>query len=398
MHATDDGVYHGHCYFIWNDGVGVRMENVQQLVFHGVRPRVDRCVTKTNDTSPRLASLHGLWYVTVMKQGTVAAETNYQPFSGYLPLAAWMERLWSKAKLDHTEFLALSARLRNGHAKRKRDAMEVQRQEKEDAVRAHVESSRQELGTLTGFHAYPVVDEFLAAHRRAAQRRPMLVIIGATNYGKSELGAHVLLQLGQRHGLTDYEEITVEEDSTIDLSSFDLRKQAGILLDGVADAMILKKNREALQGRPKVCKGGKSATMMYAYPYTLCGRGVVATFDLSAANLDMFETDHWLSNPKNCLVLHLAQPAYGPEHTPMDALDHPAATRTDTMRTWSVAALARFVAKADMEVPAQQLAALGVSGDDFVDATISALQNDMRMSPFTSKKLLRIRDAYLQGP
>ena len=43
--------------------------------------------------------------------------------------------------------------------------------------------------------------------------------------------------------------------------------------------------------------------MMYAYPYTLCRRGVVATFDLSASNLDMFETDHWLSNEKKCLVL-----------------------------------------------------------------------------------------------
>ena len=396
LHATDEGVYHGHCYFIWTDGVGVRMENVQPLVFHGVRPRVDRCFTKTNDTTPRAASLHGLWYVTVMKQGTVGAETNYQPFSDYLPLASWMESLWSKAKLDHTEFLALSARLRNGHTKRKRDAMEVQRHEKEEAVRAHVERSTQELGSLTGFHTYPVVDDFQAAHRCPAQRRPMLVIIGATNYGKSELGAHVLLQLGQRHGLTEYDEITVEEDATIDLSSFDLRKHAGILLDGVADAMIIKKNREALQGRPKVCKGAKSATMMYAYPYTLCGRGVVATFDLSAANLDMFDTDHWLSNPKNCLVLRLASPAYGPE-SPLPAPEHPPATRADGMRTWSVAALSRFLVKADMEVPAQQLRAQGVSGDDFVDATFSVLHNDLRMSPFTSKKLLRIRDAYLVG-
>ena len=171
-----------------------------------------------------------------------------------------------------------------------------------------------------------------------------------------------------------------------------------MLLDGVADAMILKKNREALQGRPKVCKGGKSATMMYAYPYTLCGRGVVATFDLSAANLDMFETDHWLSNPKNCFVLRLTTPAYGPQHSPLHAPENPVATRADSMRTWSVAALARFLVKADMEVPAQQLRAQGVSGDDFVDATFSVLHMDLRMSPFTSKKLLRIRDAFLAGP
>ena len=276
--------------------------------------------------------------------------------------------------------------------------MEVQRQEKEDAVMAHVAKSTEELGSLTGFHTYPLLDDFQAAHRRRARRRPILVIIGATNYGKSELGAEARLKLGKQHGLSAYEEVTVEDDSTIDLSSFDLRTHAGVLLDGVADAMILKKNREALQGRTKVCKGGKSATMMYAYPYTLCGRGVVATFDLSAANLDMFDTDHWLSNPKNCLVLRLTAPAYGPENSHLPAPEHPPRTRADGMRTWSVAGLTRFLVQAGMEVPAQQLRAQGVSGEDFVDVTASVLQTDLRMSPFTSKKLLRIRDAYLAGP
>ena len=66
--------------------------------------------------------------------------------------------------------------------------------------------------------------------------------------------------------------------------------------------------------------------------------------------------------------------------------------------TWSVADLARFLVQADMEGPAQQLRAQGVAGCDFVGATVSVLHNDMRMSPFTSKKLLRIRDAYLAGP
>ena len=45
------------------------------------------------------------------------------------------------------------------------------------------------------------------------------------------------------------------------------------------------------------CKGSRSATIMYSYLYTLTGRAIVATFDLSAKNLDAFETDHWLSSP-----------------------------------------------------------------------------------------------------
>ena len=63
------------------------------------------------------------------------------------------------------------------------------------------------------------------------------------------------------------------------------------------------------KGRAKKCRGGKSATMMYAYAFTLCRRAVVVTLDLSARNLHMFTTDHWLSNPLNVLVLRLTAPA-----------------------------------------------------------------------------------------
>ena len=96
------------------------------------------------------------------------------------------------------------------------------------------------------------------------------------------------------------------EDSTqLDLGDFDLSTHAGVLLDGVGDTLFLKRNREVLQGRPKVCKGGKSGTMMYAYPYTLCRRAVVATFDLSASNLELLQTDHWLSDSRNVMQLRL---------------------------------------------------------------------------------------------
>ena len=46
-------------------------------------------------------------------------------------------------------------------------------------------------------------------------------------------------------------EVTVEDDMHMDLSEFDLAKHAGVLLDGVGDAMMLKRHREALQGRVK---------------------------------------------------------------------------------------------------------------------------------------------------
>ena len=86
-----------------------------------------------------------------------------------------------------------------------------------------------------------------------------------------------------------------------------MRHHAGVLLDGVGDALILKKNREALQGRAKQAKGAQSATMMYSYKYTLARRAVVATFDLSATRLDALTDDHWLQNPLNVIQLHLRE-------------------------------------------------------------------------------------------
>ena len=94
---------------------------------------------------------------------------------------------------------------------------------------------------------------------------------------------------------------------------------------GIGDALTLKLNREALQGRPKVCKGAKSATNVYAYEYTFCRRAIVATFDLSAKHLDAFVTDHWLSNDLNVIILKLTDKAY--EEGPVLPLAHPA---TDT--------------------------------------------------------------------
>ena len=49
--------------------------------------------------------------------------------------------------------------------------------------------------------------------------------------------------------------------------------------------------------------------MMYSYGFTLCRRAVVVTMDLSAKNLHMLATDHWLANSTNGVALLLSEPA-----------------------------------------------------------------------------------------
>ena len=111
-------------------------------------------------------------------------------------------------------------------------------------------------------------------------------------------------------GVLTFLEVTVEGDSSLDLSEFDEATHAGVLLDGVADATVLAANREVLQGRPKASTGGRSATMVYAYQYALCRRAVVVTMDLAAANLAFFDTHRWLGARANAIVLRLTEPAW----------------------------------------------------------------------------------------
>ena len=75
----------------------------------------------------------------------------------------------------------------------------------------------------------------------------------------------------------DKYQLRSEMMESFDLAELDLRLHGGGLLDRVGDALALKLNREALQGRPKVCKGAKSATNVYAYEYTFCRRAIIAT-------------------------------------------------------------------------------------------------------------------------
>ena len=159
--------------------------------------------------------------------------------------------------------------------------------------------------------SYLTLKDFVACHDGKPRfRRPILVIIGETQLGKSMLAANVLRRIALKIGLSDFLEVTVEDSEHMDLADYDQRIHAGVLFDGIGDALFLKRNREAMQGRPKLVKGARSATNVYAYAYSFCGRAVVATLDLSASNLDQFEQDHWLSNKANVLLLRLTEPAY----------------------------------------------------------------------------------------
>lgn len=402
--------FHGHGYLFWTDEIGAHMRNTDELVFRNVRPRIDVCTAK-NPNAFRLSAARGMWYVSILKKGTCEVDTNYPPWRQYTPKAAWLDDLWGSHKLTHIQYLTLSKQFGKGHSSRRRDAMEALRDERGCAVQELIEAELNLLrkaGMVKKMKQHALVDEFVALFKGAPRfRRPMLVVVGGTNLGKSMLAAHVLRQVAHTLALpsvrdeaastsTPFLEVTVEDSTQLDLGDFDLSTHAGVLLDGVGDTLFLKRNREVLQGRPKVCKGGKSGTMMYAYPYTLCRRAVVATFDLSASNLELLQTDHWLSDSRNVMQLHLDGPAWESEAAETPAPQDLPLPR-EQMASWGVDQLAEFFTSKDLRGPAEALRVSGVAGADLLAwSTASELQADLKLTPFTARKVLATRNAFLK--
>ena len=389
---TTGDKYHFHAYFYWNDGVGLDLPSTDAFVFASVRPRVDKRAAAASALGAKIAAFHGLWYVAVLKLGTVFAETNFHAWRDYTPLISWVDALWAAKKLSHTQYLAFAREVGVGYAARKRDVLEVMRDELEASITKHVEKESEGLQRFPT-RSFPEIDRFVSLFAGPSKfRRPFLVLLAATNFGKSLLAEDVLLRIGKLLGLSGFVEVTVEADEHLDMSEYDHRKDAGVLLDGVGDALLLKRNREMLQGRPKKCKGGKSATMKFSYPFTLARRAVVVTMDLSAANLDLFATDHWLSNPQNVVLVKMTAPVWAPG---ANAAPATSLSRRDALATFSVAEVADLLKTRDLAGPASALQANGVNGTDLLRMTTTQLEQELRLSVFASRKVICARDSFL---
>ena len=124
-------------------------------------------------------------------------------------------------------------------------------------------------------------------------------------------------------------------------------------------------------------------------PFTLTRRAVVATLDLSAANLELLRTDHWLSNPNNVRVLRLAQEAWQSDAVVAAA---PAETPEARMRRWRAAEVSGFLRAEDLDGPAEVLFRNGVRGKEFLKLTLVDLQADLRLSRLASERVLQARE------
>ena len=134
--------------------------------------------------------------------------------------------------------------------------------------------------------------------------------------------------------------------------------------------------------------------MVYAYPYTLARRAIIATFDLSATNLHLFSTHHWLSNPKNVVVIRLDSPAWISAR-----LQAPAAgthSQRELASAWTADEVAMWLQSCGAGGIASTLQANAVDGSDLLAfGNEDVLVKDLRLTPFAARKLLQLREREL---
>ena len=130
--------------------------------------------------------------------------------------------------------------------------------------------------------------------------------------------------------------------------------------------------------------------MVYSYPYSLARRAIVAAADLSAKNLHMLRTNHWLKNPRNVLVLRLTGSTWEGE-APQVQL-----STTETMSSWSVEEVGSFFNSMDACGIAAVLQANSVNGSDLLlFQSAEQLVEDLRLTPFAARKVLALRTTFL---
>ena len=297
---------HFHAYFSWlgAGAKGVDCRGTNEWAFGGMRPRVD-CNTEARGPSFWLKAVQrGHFYCSVHKEGAVFTGSNYPPLQGtWVPGAAFVVSLYRQHKLGHDAFLRLSAKLRDGHDRRKASVDSVRATEAayafaEERVWAREQVRRKAMPFKP---LAPEVERWMMCYEEIEERYCMLVLHGPSKTGKSRLARSLF---GEGRTLV----VDVQNAKHPDLHSYRRHEHAAILLGEVSGPSFIVENKKLLQAHVDGALLGQSPTQQYTYEVFLWRTPIMLTtnnWDLSrltAAELD------WVH--ANCVAVYVPEPVY----------------------------------------------------------------------------------------
>ena len=220
----------------------------------------------------------------------------------------------------------------------------------------------------------------------------MLLVLGPSHVGKTEFAKSLFvntldLKIGELPHFPDK------------MRQFQRLANDGIILVDIRDMEFLARHQHVLQGKydERVefasTPGGQCAFRRWLYRVPF-----VATANYSTANLEYLRAHDWLSKPDNCVVLELREAPVQPSPGPAPQHDgQSVVSPAETMQNWTVADVQVFLKARDLRGLADLCYASGVNGADIASFSLETVAEELRMTPFQAKKLLRARDAFLAG-
>ena len=309
------GAFHVHLFVQFHQHSQERCSSA--FTFEGIAPHVDQndlcgeglCRKKMQESVDR-----GFFYVFANKLGTAADDTGAPCVAGnYMPcwtsasrvypvLGKWPERLWKCRKLSHDQYEEYIFLTRDGVQARKRNLDEVKAWDEAKAETEEMERNTKRLRDNPAiFQPFPLVAAAQAwreVFNEDRLRYPLLIVLGGSATGKTEWAKSLF-----RNALEV--KVGALEFFPDGVRMFQRHANDGLVLDDVRDLNFLVEHQEKLQGKYDArvefasTQGGtcKYTKYLFAVP-------VVVTINYSTRNLGFLETNDWLKNPTNRVLVN----------------------------------------------------------------------------------------------
>ena len=402
-----------------------------KFTFRGIKPNArpawrDYCGGGRNKKDPQSGLDRGFFYVWANKIGTCTDATGRQCVHGnYAPVwtderfryeakGDWSETLWRRRQLTHDMHNEYVIRCRDRVPARIRNLQEVMEGELSLANKARLQEDeervRQNPEIYGEFHKFEVIEAWLSLFGFDALRYPICIVFGPSHFGKTELAKS---WFRKPLGIKVCHLVHIMPQKMRELNR---EVNDGIVFDDVRDLDFLVQHQHALQGKPgeeiwfAETEGGTRA-----YSRNLFKLPMVATVNKSTKNLHFLESDDFLGNPKNRVVLRLTKQPFDKVDTNDDAAGdgagpcaaaagllplagsaHSAAkSPREVVQAWGVKETCDALREHDLRSAANILEKQDFNGEDLCACTTASLTTDLRMTAFHAEKVVRFRDALL---
>ena len=313
METTMAGLFHVHLMLQF---ISPQDRTSQAMFFEGLKPdaRPNDLLGESFATKRWQQSVNRAhFYVWADKKGTareasgnVCVTGNYAPAwtdlaCTYRVCGEWPLKLWQSYKLsDHTyeEYMYLC---RDGVPARKRNFEEHRKWQDTRALKQQVEERtgrlRSSPALYQAFGRVVEAEEWLGLFKVEALRYPLLLVHAPSHTGKTEWACSLFHRpLKVLVGTS-----TFFPDA---LRSLDRNVHDGLVLDDVRDLAFLSLHQEKLQGNYNfVVEFASTPGGQCAYSKDLWGLPIVATVNNTTRNLELLNTDDFLSRRANLWLL-----------------------------------------------------------------------------------------------